>query len=311
MGGQSKVQPCRPPLKAFSTTGRGDAAASQASKRGVQQRSVQEQPAVAMLRMGKREGLPERLLLGGGWPCTVTIGRHSDNEAVLMLRSASKVHCQIALRGFRLPGHAEGHEAAFLRDNSRNGTMVNGVPAFRPWHWLQSGDYIGIRDGRGKAENLVDLYRVEYCSHRRLPGHSITLEGEDPSPLWPQPAESQTATGPVASRAVLGSEVCGRVVDVHYKDQDPPATYRMRIMGFNKRTGWHHCDSAGLDTWDGESFDDTLDLNLMYKEGNIVFVDEEGEHDEGSEEECSELAPRLLPPPPPPRPPHRKRRRSG
>merc|ERR1712157_475789 len=72
----------------------------------------------------------------------------------------------------------------------------------------------------------------------------------------------------------MAEEVVGRVVDVHYADEEPPVTFRMRVVEYLAEEKFHLCDSEGLSLWDGESFDDTIDLNKMYADGHITFVDE-------------------------------------
>jgi len=68
----------------------------------------------------------------------------------------------------------------------------------------------------------------------------------------------------------LGANLRGEVVDITYTD--PPATYRVRVLGFDKRTGWHKIDSKGLSLWDGDSFCDTVDLAAMYRAGQVRFL---------------------------------------
>ncbi|CAE8584025.1 unnamed protein product, partial [Polarella glacialis] len=92
----------------------------------------------------------------------------------------SKIHCQLALRQFWMPKkegsgskasvdpHEEPQSALFLRDVSRNKMLVNGAPAFRPWHWLQEEDVIGLQTASGDSQSL---YKVKYNVHRKIPGH--------------------------------------------------------------------------------------------------------------------------------------------
>jgi len=304
-GPKSGAQPgnAPDPTKAFSTTGRagGDVEGKAEDSAGLE--ADERHAVVSLVRTDAAliQSIPERLSLGGGWPTAVTVGRHEDNEAVLPVRTASKLHCQVTLRAFRLSIQGSVHEAAFLRDNSRHGTLVNGFPAFRPWHWLQHGDVIGLM---AKASTdvscILNFYRVEYCKHEKLPGHMVTIEDIPARALAPSGALRRPPP-PLLTKPYRG-EICGRVVDVHYTD--PPATYRMRIVSFDDETGWHRCDSAGLSTWDGDSFDDTIDLNTMYAEGNVKFVDElkeGGSKADGAEDDEAPLR----------RPPASKRRRKG
>jgi len=55
--------------------------------------------------------------------------------------------------------------------------------------------------------------------------------------------------------------VIGSIIDLTY--EDPPATYRVRIVSFDRKVGWHKVDSEGLSVWEGESFTDTVDLSTM------------------------------------------------
>jgi len=247
----------------------------------------QEPGAVALVRLADslKNSIEKRVLLGGGGPIQITMGRHEDNDVLLEMKSVSKVHCQVALRPFQLPGHDESHEAAFLRDNSKHGTLVNGEPADRPWHWLQHGDRIGLRNLKGASEAVLDLYKVEYSPLRKLPGDLVALDEvpEDPmpakagvpeeAPAKPRSSGRLAAAKPKAPSA-FGKEILGRVIDVHYPDEDPPATFRVRIMKFEENTGFFNVDSEGLSLWDGESFDDTINLNDMYSKGHIKFIDE-------------------------------------
>lgn len=238
--------------------------------------------------------MPERLELGGRHPNAVTIGRHKDNQAVVELPLVSKLHCQVTLRGFRLPHQGTLHEAAFLHDVSKHGTFVNGSPAFRPWHWLQAGDVIGFRRQEQAADPVIaQLYRVEYWSHQLLPGHMVTVEdmagrGHAPSSnprhsgaVLAASTESAASAKEgvrrssrlaVAARRAFGAEIVGSVVDVTYPAEEGGATYRVRVTEFKQELGWHEVDSEGLSAWDDESFQDEINLNEMYALGSITFV---------------------------------------
>jgi len=122
---------------------------------------------------------PERVPIGAGYPAVVTLGRHEENTVVLTLRGASKIHCQLALRTFKLPERAEIHEALFLRDVSKNKTLVNGMPAFRPWHWVQHGDSIGLHPDSDKPDFALELYKVWYRKLHKLPSNHLTMEDTD------------------------------------------------------------------------------------------------------------------------------------
>lgn len=231
-----------------------------------------------------------------------------------MLRAASKIHCQLALRAFKLPERDEIHEALFLRDVSKNKTLVNGMPAFRPWHWVQHGDSIGLHPDSTKPDVVLELYKVWYRKLHKLPSNHLTMEDTDVAgqfdaaplghiehvdhvsmypPLGGPAVENGHAgrrrgAAPASRRGRggarrgknsgrskpvrYGDEICGRVIDLSYLD--PPATYRVRVLSFDRQSGWHICDSEGLSTWDGESFTDEVDLNQMSAQGLVSFVED-------------------------------------
>lgn len=273
MVGQAKAKPKGVP-KSFSTTGRTEEEEfNQPEGEGTESSAVVAlEIKKAELGVEDLESVPERVLLGGGWRIACTIGRHEETDLVIPLGKVSKIHCQIALRAFRLKPGGPLHEAAFLRDVSKHGTLVNGFPAFKPWHWIQHGDILGLVDGAHQLE----FCRIEYRQHYQLPGHMVTTEDiPGAKPTYRPPATPRQAVQPPPRLAQpFANEICGKIVDVSYVDEDPPATYRMRIVGYIAEEGFHHVDSEGLSTWDGESFDDTIDLNGMFAAGHIVFVDD-------------------------------------
>jgi len=73
----------------------------------------------------------------------------------------------------------------------------------------------------------------------------------------------------------LGVEICGRTVDITYTD--PPEKYRVQVVGFDSKSGWHSVDSKGLSSWDGEDFQDEVDLNSMLAAGQLEFVESHAE----------------------------------
>jgi len=214
---------------------------------------VENQGVVVLERASRSDNdVPNKTQLGAGWPAAITLGRSPRCEIVVPMKAASKVHCQFALRSFRLQG-GMAHEALFLRDVSKNKTLVNGRPAVRPWHWLHDGDTVGLSCPADPAVPM-DLLRVQYCNLIKLPGHEL---------LAREP-----------KREGFGEEVCGEVVEITYTDSGEAETYRMRIISFNKKLGWHMVDSKGLSKWDGDDFTDEVDLNSMHAAGQVVFVDE-------------------------------------
>lgn len=67
-----------------------------------------------------------------------------------------------------------------------------------------------------------------------------------------------------------GNDLCGHVVDVTY--EDPPATFRARVLSFDRKTGWHKIDSKGYSIWEGDTFRDTVDLMAMRRAGQVRLV---------------------------------------
>jgi len=247
------------------------------------------------------QSLPETLKLGIGCPTAVTIGKHSDNTVVLDLDGASSVQCQLALRKFQLPEQDKIHEALFLRDVSGRGTLVNGIAAFRPWHWIQEGDSIGILADDATQKTVINFYTAHYRELRRLPAALVALEepplaeaanGDAPHIDDIGPGVVQTrgrgarrgAVGTTRSRRGrgpkrrFGDDICGRVIDLRYRDW--PDTYRVRVVRYDKGADHHHIHSRGLSTWDDESFEDEIDLNAMYASGDVTFIDSNGDSDE-------------------------------
>jgi len=77
------------------------------------------------------------------------------------------------------------------------------------------------------------------------------------------------------SAPMLGSEILGRILDLRYSDMKPAAIFRVRVTDFLPSNGWHKVDSKGLSQWMGESFNDTVDLNSMMKNGDVSLVDDD------------------------------------
>jgi len=282
----------------FSTTGRdpGKDADDQSRASGI--RAV-----VKLCRTSQPEAasLPEKLLLGGpGLPDSSVLGRDECCDLVLNFKFVSKVQCQFALRGFRLPNTERCHEAVFIRDSSKNGTLVNGAKAFRPWHWLQDGDVIGLRrDGQDPAPSF-DFFQVKYLTHTPLPGEFVELEedggvvpiAEPPAAAAPGPTAASsdaaargrgTSLGrgrshkrkqePAFEKESFREDIIGRIVDITYQDGK---TFRMRVIRYMPKEDFHECDSEGLSDWDGDSFTDVHDLNTLLAIKWAKFVDEAG-----------------------------------
>jgi len=298
---------------------------SQAESAGAGRSQSQVVTLVRLEGAGGECGKEEHL--GGDAPRTLHIGRHEDNQIVLSGRAFSKCHLQVSLRTFRLNQDEPEMEAAFLKDQSSNGTLVNGSKATKPWHWLQHGDRIGFFDRRrGEGgPNHSDFFEVQYSSRQTVPREAFDSESDPedqplaaaaaakkrvvqksprPEPEQPeqpeQPEEAQQAVSEPAVDAAAGSEpaavdaaagsepakgpwripkcpmtfgaeIMGAVLDVFYEEEKQ--TFRVKIDKFMKEDNFHHVDSTGYSEWDGESFDDTLDVNDMYPKGFIKFVD--------------------------------------
>jgi len=72
-------------------------------------------------------------------------------------------------------------------------------------------------------------------------------------------------------KVFFGEEKVGQIVELKYT---PPFGhwYQVRIVGFDKATGWHKVDSDGLSTTkEGERFTDEIDLCSMHATGKARF----------------------------------------
>lgn len=72
-----------------------------------------------------------------------------------------------------------------------------------------------------------------------------------------------------------GVNLCGRLVDVTY--EDPPETFRVRVVSYDRKSGQHKIDSSGLSSWDGESFRDSIDIESLHRGGQVRLVQEDGD----------------------------------
>jgi len=86
---------------------------------------------------------------------------------------------------------------------------------------------------------------------------------------------SKATTIDLAPRPVppYGKNLVGWIVDVTYAK--PRKTYRVLVIKFDQRTGFHHVNSQGLSLWDGDSFKDELNMNMMEADGLIQLVKHE------------------------------------
>ncbi|CAE8728522.1 unnamed protein product, partial [Polarella glacialis] len=69
----------------------------------------------------------------------------------------------------------------------------------------------------------------------------------------------------------FGESIVGSVIDVVYNNGDE---FRMKITSYLSDVRWYATSSAGYSDWDGEVFEDTLDVSQMFLNGQIVFVPE-------------------------------------
>ena len=63
-----------------------------------------------------------------------------------------------------------------------------------------------------------------------------------------------------------------KVVDLDYGDGSEGGVFRVRVVSFNPATGWYFVDSTGLSLWEGEDFNDEVDLGKMEAEGCVTPV---------------------------------------
>eukprot|EP00929_Paragymnodinium_shiwhaense_P034466 TRINITY_DN18752_c0_g1_i3.p1 TRINITY_DN18752_c0_g1~~TRINITY_DN18752_c0_g1_i3.p1 ORF type:complete len:314 (+),score=46.14 TRINITY_DN18752_c0_g1_i3:75-944(+) len=237
----------------------------------------------------------------GQFKRAATLGRNPQNDFVLQAEEVAACLCQFALRRLVLPGRfpEEEHEALFLRSQAEVDleVFVNGRPVVRPWHWLQDKDEVAV------GLNLPVL-RVKYDALYPIAAHeALVLEAKGKS-FAPVTATPSTATsssraspyerqakgaakargrsskgtgkGKATSREPFSEDIINRVVDVTY--DNPTATYRVRVADFNVATRLHHVDSEGYSVWvdpevGDEPFTDVLNLNSMFDQGKIVFID--------------------------------------
>eukprot|EP00403_Amphidinium_massartii_P019440 CAMPEP_0178419124 /NCGR_PEP_ID=MMETSP0689_2-20121128/25446_1 /TAXON_ID=160604 /ORGANISM="Amphidinium massartii, Strain CS-259" /LENGTH=323 /DNA_ID=CAMNT_0020040547 /DNA_START=28 /DNA_END=999 /DNA_ORIENTATION=- len=237
----------------------------------------------------------EKVLFGPGFNDVINVGRDDGLDVPLDLRAVSKVHCQFLLRTFRWSGDdpEKKHEAFFLRDVSRNGTLVNGVAAVRPLHWLQDGDVIGVFRAPNDPQ-VQDCWKVVYIKLDRLrnkehdapevpsKGKSAPVAShETQSGKASQPKTKAPTTGAGKAKAkakakmpevrILAEDVVGDIIDIRYVE--PDETFRVKVVRYDVESKYHQVDSTGYSTWDGESFDDTLDLNEFYQAGRLTFIE--------------------------------------
>jgi len=71
-----------------------------------------------------------------------------------------------------------------------------------------------------------------------------------------------------AAKRRYGEELVGELLEVTY----PEGTFRVRVVDYIRQRQWHIVDSAGLSTWEGESFTDELIISEMEDEGALVFL---------------------------------------
>jgi len=115
----------------------------------------------------------------------------------------------------------------------------------------------------------------EAGAHTRAPLYT------EPSPRREAPAKKPPQAASGKSGGVLASkrqrtmptehepaDLCGEVVDLHY----PEGTFRTFVQSYSEATGWHNVTSEGYSIWDGEDFQDEVDLVGMLAEGSATIV---------------------------------------
>jgi len=105
--------------------------------------------------------LKKKLRIGAGCPSSATVGG-DDSDAVLNLSDIQDDLCKLQLRSFTLYGSDQLHEALFVHDCSESRLLINKEPAFKPWHWLQDGDLLGLHVGGTGENKVLNFYRVTY-----------------------------------------------------------------------------------------------------------------------------------------------------
>eukprot|EP00747_Dinoflagellata_sp_TGD_P029864 gnl/TRDRNA2_/TRDRNA2_134231_c0_seq3.p1 gnl/TRDRNA2_/TRDRNA2_134231_c0~~gnl/TRDRNA2_/TRDRNA2_134231_c0_seq3.p1 ORF type:complete len:264 (+),score=47.66 gnl/TRDRNA2_/TRDRNA2_134231_c0_seq3:56-847(+) len=188
------------------------------------------------------KGLPAEVRLDAGSQSVVTVGRSEDNDIVLAeTKAASKVHCHIAMRTFKLLGQTQAHQAVFLHDVSRNKTLVNGNAAVRPWQWLHDGDVIGLHTDSNEPSLVADLFKVKYRKLIKLPaaqakGMDGMLGPDHGKPVAAAPSRKRGRTAS-ASASARSSE---QMVDYW--------------LGCEECSAWHKVSKAVHDKWEPKRF---------------------------------------------------------
>merc|ERR1719446_391713 len=70
------------------------------------------------------------------------------------------------------------------------------------------------------------------------------------------------------STEVFGAELEGEIVEIKY----PQGTCKVRVTRYLPKKGWHRVSSAGLSTWDGQNFNDEINITEMYAAGLVDIV---------------------------------------
>jgi hypothetical protein len=255
------------------------------------------------------------LKLGGGHAAVAHVGSDARMCEVILPPTAAPLQCQLALRSFKFPGYeAESDavfEALFLRDVGDLPTRVNGRAAYRPWHWLQDGDKIGL--GRPGTADCWTFSHVWYCSVHSLPTEPAALRkhivASAPRKASPSPVPAIAVSSPLAAtaatrglsapssgRGAIGPnrrkgrgrgqciatkawatfdvDIVGKVIDLTY--DNPVATYRVRVVEFDVATLTHIVNSEGYSEWVDENGSDTfideVFLRQMYNEGKVAII---------------------------------------
>jgi len=80
------------------------------------------------------------------------------------------------------------------------------------------------------------------------------------------PAEDAAQKGPAT---LFKREVINQVISVPYLDSS--VSFDVRIVGWLERSRLHVVNSRDLSTWEGKTFEEKIDLNAMFRDGQVAF----------------------------------------
>mmetsp|Transcript_98374 Transcript_98374/g.175152 ORF Transcript_98374/g.175152 Transcript_98374/m.175152 type:complete len:352 (+) Transcript_98374:167-1222(+) len=80
------------------------------------------------------------------------------------------------------------------------------------------------------------------------------------------PAEEVAQKGPAL---LFKHEIMGEVINMTYPDTS--GSFDVRIVGWLERQRLHVVHSGDLSRWEGEIFEDQIDLNALFRDGHVTF----------------------------------------